>query len=112
MSERSPNSKFSDADILAIRGLEGKVRARTAADLYDVGVETIRKIWRRETFRHVGKEADSKILDQGRRDLSSPLDQEPPDEAALASARRLSALLAEESGKDANNLLKEIGGEG
>ncbi|MDE2097555.1 MAG: hypothetical protein KGL39_09940 [Patescibacteria group bacterium] len=51
------SSQFSEDDIRAIRQAEGKVSAGAVADYYQVGVETIRRIWRRDTFRHFEKEA-------------------------------------------------------
>ena len=106
---RTPNSSFADEDITAIRLLEGRTIARVVADMYGVGPETIRKIWRRDTFRHVGAGQDGKMLRQAGQGALPGVD-EPTAEEVAASLARFQRALDDASGQTANDLLDEMQG--
>lgn len=43
----------TELEVRQIRALQGEMSAQACGVLYDLGAETIRRIWRRETHRHV-----------------------------------------------------------
>ena len=92
----APNARFTAAEVLAIRedfevwkaaGGRQATYAYRMADKYKVGVETIRKMLRGETFRHVGgakspvdvaeEAAEAALLEASRRRLEAALGQNP-----------------------------------
>lgn len=108
---RTPNSSFTDEDVVAIRLLEGRTIARVVADMYGVGPETIRKIWRRDTFRHVGAGQDGKMLRQAGQGTLPGVD-EPSEEEVAASIARFQEAMAKAGHPTADELLDEMQGKG
>lgn len=100
----SPHTSLSAEDVLNIRAARERGEdVRDVADLYDVAPSTIRKIWRGETFRHVGSPGAGPM---GLPPKTS-LGDEPTEEEKAKSKAFLSALMAEQNAGD--NMLKEIG---
>ena len=89
MAKASPHTKFTANDILDIREAQGRAPVRELADYYGVAPSTIWKIWRGETFRHVGKAGDSPVEQK-------PFGQEPTREEILESQAKLKKLLDEQ----------------
>ena len=91
---------ISENDVRQIRKLADKHTTRELADIYCVGVETIRKILRRDSWKWVADEIDFDAP-------TGPLTQ-ADREAADASAARLTKLLerkVEPTGVDKLQLL-------
>ncbi|MDE2097554.1 MAG: hypothetical protein KGL39_09935 [Patescibacteria group bacterium] len=105
----SPNTKFSKQDIWDIQMAYGKQTARELSDWYQCGPETIRKIWRGETFRHlthggIGEGEKPKFLPP------SPLEAEPSAEEVEESQAILARLLKvqEEKNNRGDQMLEEL----
>ncbi len=85
-------AKLTDEEAMRIiqLAIEGNLDVRQEADYHNTNFETIRRIARRETYRHLWTQAGD------RRDVkteSRGLDEAKADEAALASARLLQEML-------------------
>lgn len=86
------SSKLTDEEAMRIiqLAIEGNLDVRREADFYNTGFETIRRIARRETYRHLWTAAGN-----GRnvKVEARPIDLKAEDEKALASARLLQEML-------------------
>lgn len=67
MTRLKPNARLTDAQIVEIKliGIAGDTSAGPVARLYQVGVETIRKIWRGETHQDVVVAGEEGIRGRG-----------------------------------------------
>ena len=100
----SYNTSLSPDDVLNIRA--AKLRGedvRDVADFYDVAPSTIRKIWRGETFRHIGAPGTGPVA---QREKARASWDEPTQEEREESNAMLQRLFAEQQA--AENMLKEI----
>ena len=86
------SSKLTDEEAMKIiqLAIEGNLDVRKEADFYNTGFETIRRIARRETYRHLWTQAGSS---RNVRVEVRPVDLESEDEKARASARMLQEML-------------------
>lgn len=100
-------SSATTRQILEIRAQydAGELDPRIWANLLMCSVETVRKIARRDTYRHVGSE--SEVIESG---SASPPTDDLSTEDALASMERLrKALEAQPLGaKDADSMVEEM----
>lgn len=72
---RSP----TEPEVRRIRAMRGQASAQDVGTLFDLGAETIRRIWRRETHRHVQDAAEpSPDLAGSLAVLGNLLNTEPP----------------------------------
>ena len=51
--ERSSHAKLTEADVLAIRSLEGRMTQQALAEMFGVSIGTINPILRRKTWTHL-----------------------------------------------------------
>lgn len=68
----------TEVEVRQIRLMQGKVSAQVAGELFDLGAETVRRIWRRETHRNVVDGAEG-TADESINRLGALLSQEPPE---------------------------------
>ncbi len=48
------NRRFSGKQVLAIRGLDGKISSYAVAKMFKTERSVIRNIWKRITYKHIG----------------------------------------------------------
>jgi hypothetical protein len=102
--ELKGTAKFTDADVQRVRmlGDSRKMSVVELADVYDCGLETIRRLLRRETFRHVPELGDT-VREEAKRARRSQVElmtgelpviaATPTDEEAQASQEKMLELL-------------------
>lgn len=68
------------SEVMQLRRLQGEMSAQAAGLLFDLGAETVRRIWRRETHRKVpdAVETPEEVGESVGR-LADLLNQEPPE---------------------------------
>ena len=90
LGSRNGNATLSVEDVHTIREAQGAVSARELADYYGLSIETVRRIWRRESWNWlpVRKPAEA----------SAP--PSPLDEAAESARRVLDQLRGDKSGNE------------
>lgn len=93
---RASNATLSENDVRAIRRLEGQLPARDVSDIYSCGPETVRKIWRRDSWRWVTDVIDFELPAQ----TVSSADQLAADESAARVLAAVSGAPAPVSGLD------------
>lgn len=105
------NAKLTPADVLSIRGrlASGMSTVKQEADRFHVGIETIRRAARGDTYRFVeGRRADDRPI--GEED--PPLGAEPTPEELARSLARLNGLAAAKADNDPDTLLEQWAGSG
>lgn len=75
-----------DADVIRLRRLafEGKLNVRQASQFYQVGVETIRRAVRGDTFAHLGMKDADELKQEAQSSLKRFLEMRKEEEARLA----------------------------
>ena len=96
----SAHTVFSADDIVQIRAAKGKQDVRDIADWYGVAPSTIRKIWRGETFRNVGRAPGSPV--------QQPMREEPPEDVKQAAHEALLAALKVQKEMQADRMLEDL----
>lgn len=107
MKGKNPNATLTEEDVFMIRErAAGGMPAKKLAEFFNVGVETVRRVIRRETWAWVGGGKGKKI------ERDSPVISDD-EQAMIASKRKLAALLTEEGSTRAlaEGLLSELTGE-
>ena len=88
VKSRTGNAQLNESDVRMIRRLAGTQSVRELAEIYCVGMETVRKVIRRDSWKWLAEEIDFDAP------ASPPTDAERL--AADASFQRLQKLLARE----------------
>jgi hypothetical protein len=102
------HTNFTAEEIIHIRAAGDRGEdVYELADLYNVAPSTIRKIWRRETFRNIGSPG-GRVMERRAEVRRDPLYVEPTEEEIQASLLKLGQLLKEQGSGDA--LLRELEG--